>query len=52
MTGIKSLMFGVKLPMTFHLYFVACRPTVFDAATDIYASVDVVTNVVGEGLTS
>ena len=45
MTGSKSLMFGVELPATLHLCFVACGPTVFNVAVDIYAGVDVVTKV-------
>ena len=43
-------MFGVELPATLHLYFVACRPIVFDVATDIYVGIDVVTKVTREGL--
>ena len=48
--GSKSLMFGVELPVMLHLCFVACGPTIFYVATDIYATVDVVTKVVREGL--
>ena len=48
--GSKPLMFGVELPATFHLCFIACGPAVFDVAMDNYASVDVVTKVTGEGL--
>ena len=48
--GSKSCMFGIELPTTFHLYFIACRPAIFDAAMDIYTGVDVVTKVMGEGL--
>ena len=43
-------MFGVEVQAKFHLCFIACRPTIFDAAVDIYASVDVVAKVAGEGL--
>ena len=43
-------MFGVKLSMMFHLCFIACGHAVFNAATDIYAGVDVVMMVMGEGL--
>jgi len=43
-------MFGIELPMTLHLYFIVCGPAVFDAATDIYAVIDVVTKVMREGL--
>ena len=50
MMGSKSLMFGIELPATLHLCVVVCGPTVFDAATDIYAGVDVVTKVAREGL--
>ena len=50
MTGSKSLMFGVELPASFHLCFVACGPTIFNVATDIYADIDVVSKVVGGGL--
>ena len=50
MTGTKPLMFGVELPATFHLCFIACGPVVFDVTADIYAGVDVVTKVAGEGL--
>ena len=46
----KSLMFGVELPATLHLYFVPCGPAVFDAAMDICADVDVVMKVTREGL--
>ena len=48
--GSKSLMFGVKLPATFHLCFIACGPAVFDATTDICVDVDVVAKVMREGL--
>jgi len=48
--GSKSLMFSVKLPVMFHLCFVESGPAIFDVATDIYADVDVVTKVAGEGL--
>ena len=48
--GSKSLMFGVELPAMLHLCFIACRPAIFDVATDIYAGVDVVTKVTREGL--
>ena len=43
-------MFGVELPATVHLCFIACGPAVFDAAADMYASIDVVAKVVREGL--
>ena len=43
-------MFGVELPAMFHLCFIACGPVVFDVTADIYAGVDVVTKVAGEGL--
>ena len=43
-------MFGVELLVTLHLCFVACAPAVFYVAADIYASVDVVTKVMREGL--
>jgi len=33
-----------------HLCFIACGPAIFDVATDIYAGVDVVMKVIGEGL--
>ena len=46
----KSLMFDVKLSVMLHLCFVACGPAAFDAAMDIYASSDVATKVVREGL--
>ena len=45
MTGSKSLMFGVELSAMLHLFFVACGPAIFYVATDIYATVDVVTKV-------
>ena len=45
LTGSKSLMFGVELPVMLHLCFVACGPAIFDATADIYAGVDVVTKV-------
>ena len=45
MAGSESLMLGVKSPVTFHLCFVACGPTVFDATADIYVGVDVVMKV-------
>ena len=45
MTGSKSLMFSVELPVTLHLCFVACGPAIFYAAADIYAGVDEVTKV-------
>ena len=48
--GSKSLMFSVELPVTLHLCFVACGPTVFYANTDICAGVDVVTKVTRPGL--
>ena len=48
--GNKSLMFAIELPVMFRLYFIACGPAVFDVATNIYAGVDVVAKVVGEGL--
>ena len=48
--GSKSLMFGIELPATLHLCFIACRPAIFDAAVDIYAGIDVVAKVAGEGL--
>ena len=48
--GSKSLMFGIELPAMFHLCFIACGPAIFDATVDIYASVDVVMMVMGEGL--
>ena len=48
--GSKSLMFGVELPATLHLYFVACGPAIFDVAVDIYTGIDVVTKVTREGL--
>jgi hypothetical protein len=38
-------MFGFELPVTLHLYFVACEPTIFDVATDICTGVDVVSKV-------
>ena len=47
--GSKKLMFGVELPATFHLCFIACEPAIFDAVMDIYTSVNVVTKVTGEG---
>ena len=50
MTGSKPLMFSVELPATHHLCFVACGPTIFDAATDICTGIDVVTKVTREGL--
>ena len=50
MTGSKSLMFGVELPAMFHFCFIACGPTVFDEATNIYVGVDVVAKVAGEGM--
>ena len=50
MIGSKSLMFGIELPVMFHLCFIACGPTIFDAATDICAGVDVVMKVAREGL--
>ena len=50
MTGSKSLMFGVESPAMLHLCVVACGPTIFDAAIDIYANIDVVTKVMREGL--
>ena len=43
-------MFGVELPVMFHLCFIACGPTIFDAVVDNYAGVDVVAKVAGEGL--
>ena len=43
-------MVGVELPVTFHLCFIACGSTIFDAAANIYAGIDVVTKVTGEGL--
>jgi len=43
-------MFGVEVPATLHLCFVAFGPTVFDAATNIYAGVDVVPKITREGL--
>ena len=46
----KSLMFGVELSATLHLCCIACGPVVFDAIADIYAGVDVVMKVAGEGL--
>ena len=48
--GSKSLMFGIELLATLHLCFVACGPTIFDAASDICADVDVVMKVTREGL--
>ena len=48
--GSKSLMFSVEMPVTVHLYFVSCVPAIFDAATDICASIDVVTKVTRDGL--
>ena len=48
--GSQSLMFGVQLPMTLHLCFIACGPAIFDAAADIYTSIDVVMKVTREGL--
>ena len=48
--GSKYLMFGVELPMTLHLCFVACGPAVFDVAVDIRAGVDALTKVMREGL--
>ena len=48
--GSKSLVFLVKLLAALHLCFVACVPALFDAATDTYAGVDVVTKVTREGL--
>ena len=50
MTGSKSLMFGIELPVTLHLCFVVCGPAVFDAVADICAGVDVVMKVTREGL--
>ena len=50
MSGNKSLMFGVELPATLHLCYVACGPAIFYAVMDIYAIVDVVTKVAREGL--
>ena len=43
-------MFGVELLVTLHLCFIACGPAIFDAAVGIYAGIDVVTKVTGEGL--
>ena len=43
-------MFGFELLVTLHLYFIACRPTVFDASVGIYAGIDVVAKVAGEGM--
>ena len=43
-------MFGIELLATLHLCFIACGPAVLDAAADIYAGVDVVAKVAGEGL--
>ena len=48
--GSKSLMFGIELLATFHLCFIVCGSTVFEAATDIYASIVAAMKVVGEGL--
>ena len=48
--GSKSLMFGVELPTTLHLCFIACRPAIFYATAGIYADVDVVKKVTGVGL--
>ena len=48
--GNKSLVFGVELPATLHLYFIACGPVFFDVATDICVGIDVVTKVMMEGL--
>ena len=48
--GSKSLMFNIELLMMLHLCFIACGPTVFDEATNIYVGVDVVAKVAGEGL--
>jgi hypothetical protein len=50
LTGSKSLVFGIELPATLHLCFVACGPAVFDAAVDICADVDVVWKVASGGL--
>ena len=50
MTGSKSLMVGVELPVTFHLCFIACGPVVFDVSADTYAGIDVVVKVMGKGL--
>ena len=38
-------MFGVEMPTTLHLCFIACRPVVFDAT-----GIDVVTKGMKEGL--
>ena len=43
-------MFGIELLATFHLCFIVCGSAVFEAATDIYASIVAVMKVVGEGL--
>ena len=43
-------MFGVELPATFHLCFIACGPVVFDVSADTYAGIDVVVKVMGKGL--
>ena len=50
MASSESFVFSIKLPAMLHLYFIACRPIVFDAAMDIYAGIDVVTKVMREGL--
>ena len=43
-------MSGVKPSVMLHLFFVACGPTVFDVAANIYTGVDVAMKVAREGL--
>ena len=46
---LKALMFGIELPVTLHLYVVACSTTIFDVATSICASIDVVMKITRGG---
>ena len=43
-------MFGVKLPVTLHLCYIACGPAVFDAAMGIRTGIKVIAKVVRSGL--
>ena len=45
MASSESFVFSVESPMALHLYFVACGPTVFDAAMGIRTGVKVIAKV-------
>ena len=50
MATSKSFMFSIESLAMLHLYFIACRPVVFDVAMGIHTGVKVITKVTRSGL--